>query len=309
MGTEQSKQESYSTPTPTCPPPTYTPPPDPLLPENWRPIDFDASKKTKLLEKVTNFEITHPEVRQLHILVHGPVGVGKSSFISSIASVFKGRMVQASLADSTGGTSFTKKFHTIKFRNNGKKILPFVISDIMGLEDDEATGACTDDLVMALEGHLKSGYCFDPVGSVQKEDHFYNSCPTLNDKVHCLVSLLPGDKIGLMQNAQVQSVIRKMREIREKASELGIPQVIVMTMVDKACPQVNKDMKMIYRSKKIKEKMLECESKLGVPMNYIYPVKNYHEEIELRNDLDILLLSALKGILNFANDHVEQIDD
>lgn len=41
-------------------------------------------------------------------------------------------------------------------------------------------------------------------------------------------------------------------------------------------------------------------------MNYIFPVKNYHEEIYLKDDVDVLLLSALRNILNFANDHVEE---
>ncbi|XP_063056435.1 interferon-induced protein 44-like [Engraulis encrasicolus] len=220
-------------------------------------------------------------------------------------SPIKGRMVQAAFVDACYGTVFTKEFRTIKLRDKDGKILPFVISDIMGLEDAEAAGARTDDLVLALEGHLKDGYSFNPEGSLQKEDAFYNSCPTLNDKVHCLVSVLPGDKIGVMNGDQVHTVIQKLREIRLKATALKIPQVILMTMVDKACPEVNKDLKMIYRSKKIKEKMLLCENKLGVPMNFIYPVKNYHEEGELSNDVDTLLLYALKNILQFANDHVE----
>ncbi|XP_063074537.1 interferon-induced protein 44-like [Engraulis encrasicolus] len=271
----------------------------------------EHTTKQKILEELSDFKIANQDVRQLHILVHGPIAAGKSSFISSIASVFKGRMVQKALAEAAEcDHSFTKKFSTGKLRDKDGKVLPFVISDIMGLQGAEAAGARTDDLVMALEGHLKSGYCFNPVGSVQKEDTFYNSCPNLNDKVHCLVSVLPGDKIGLMETEQVHTVIRKLREIRKKASELKIPQVVVMTMVDKACPEVSKDLKMIYRSKKIKEKMLECQNKLGVPMNYIYPVKNYSEEGELNNDVDTLLLYALKNILNFANDHVEdQLDN
>lgn len=41
-------------------------------------------------------------------------------------------------------------------------------------------------------------------------------------------------------------------------------------------------------------------------MNCIFPVKNYHEEIQLNNDVDVLLLSALSTILNFANDYVAE---
>ncbi|KAL2087143.1 hypothetical protein ACEWY4_018202 [Coilia grayii] len=278
-----------------------------VFPENWRPFSFDASRKQELIDEVRNLKVTNPEVQCLRILVHGPVGVGKSSFINSIESIFRGRMAQGALADAMSGTSFTKKFHSQKFRDvKTGKFLPFVISDIMGLENTATAGAHVDDLMIALEGHLKDGFFFNPVGPVQKENPNYNSCPTLPDKVHCLVSILPADKIAMMENEQVQDVICKLREIRQKATDLRIPQVIVMTMVDKACPEVQKKLNMIYRSKNIKRKMQECTNKLGVPMNCVFPVKNYHEEIELQNDIDILLLSALKNILNFANDHVEE---
>ena len=41
---------------------------------------------------------------------------------------------------------------------------------------------------------------------------------------------------------------------------------------------------------------------MGFPLNCIFPLKNYHAEIELKDEVDILILSALKMILNLAND-------
>ncbi|KAK3530268.1 hypothetical protein QTP86_022419 [Hemibagrus guttatus] len=82
----------------------------------------------------------------------------------------------------------------------------------------------------------------------------------------------------------------------------GIPQVVIMTKVDVACPHVKENLKMIYRSKKIKERMEQCSNDLGIPLTYIFPVKNYHEEINNNNEIDILLLMALTSIVNFAND-------
>ena len=43
---------------------------------------------------------------------------------------------------------------------------------------------------------------------------------------------------------------------------------------------------------------------MGFPLNCIFPLKNYHAEIELKDEVDILILSALKMILNLANDRV-----
>lgn len=39
-------------------------------------------------------------------------------------------------------------------------------------------------------------------------------------------------------------------------------------------------------------------------MNCILPVKNYHEEGMLDNDMDILILNAMTQIMNFANDYL-----
>ncbi|XP_062388395.1 interferon-induced protein 44-like [Sardina pilchardus] len=260
-----------------------------------------------MMNKVRNLSISNPEVRHLRILVLGPVGVGKSSFINSIDSIFQGRMAQAALADALSSASFTKMFNSNKIKaGNAEKFLPFIINDIMGLENTDAAGAHVEDLKMALEGRLKDGYTFNPECPLKEGDAYYNKSPTLADKVHCLVSVLPADRIGLMGDQHVHNVITKLQDIREKATQLRIPQVILMTNVDVACPEIQKDVKMIYRDKKIKEKMQECSNKLGVPMNCIFPVKNYHEEIELNDDVDILLLSALSNILNFANDHVAE---
>ncbi len=51
--------------------------------------------------------------------------------------------------------------------------------------------------------------------------------------------------------------------------------------------------------------MEECSNNLGVPVSYIYPVKNYHEGRATNVTMDILILDALQHIVNFANDYVE----
>lgn len=62
-----------------------------------------------MIEELRNLKISNPEVEYLRILVHGPVGAGKSSFTSSVDSIFQGRMAQGAFADAMGGISFTSK--------------------------------------------------------------------------------------------------------------------------------------------------------------------------------------------------------
>ncbi|CAB1315414.1 unnamed protein product, partial [Coregonus sp. 'balchen'] len=216
-----------------------------------------------MVRVLRNFELNDPDVGQLRCLLHGPVGAGKSSFINSVNNVFQGRITSGALVAAASGTSFT-----MTAQENGMQ---------------------PEDIISALKGHLPEGYKFNPCWPLTEESAEYNKKPTSSHKVHCLVSVVPADKISLMTS----DVIAKMRKVREKASKL-----------DKACDLVDRDVKNIYTSKAIKEKMQICSNELGVPMNCILPVKNYHEEGVLDDDMDILILNAMTQIMHFANDYL-----
>ncbi|XP_030641293.1 interferon-induced protein 44-like [Chanos chanos] len=258
-----------------------------------------------MIEEISSLKPKVP----IRILLHGPVGAGKSSFVNSIDNVFKGRIACRALPDAGAGKSFTRtyKVHRFQMSGNESKPFPFVVNDIMGLEEDDSKGAHTDDIINALHGYIKDNSELKEGNPLSKGDSGYNNSPSLADEAHCLVSVIPADRISLINEA----VIMKMRKIREKASKMGVPQVVVMTMVDKACPLVEKDLRKIYTSMMIKEKMEECHYKLGVPMNCIFPLKNYHEEVSLvvepnslPLELDCLILSALTQMIHMANDYL-----
>ncbi|XP_029998088.1 interferon-induced protein 44-like [Sphaeramia orbicularis] len=99
------------------------------------------------------------EDQHIRILLHGPTGHGKSSFINSVDTVLQGEMTGRALADSFGGKSFTKK--------------------------------------------------------------------------------------ELMTN------------VRQEASDMGIPQMAILTKTDEACPEVNEDLRNVYKSQKLREKLLQ----------------------------------------------------
>ncbi|XP_023853273.1 interferon-induced protein 44-like [Salvelinus sp. IW2-2015] len=278
-----------------------------------------------MVAALRNFKLSDPDMRQLRCLLHGPVGAGKSSFVNSVNNVFQGRSAHNALVAAASGTSFTKRVSYYKlgiiplymntcyeyvlknvyfqydthYIKDGDKRLPFAFNDVMGLEAQD-NGMQPEDLINALKGHIPEGYKFNPCFALTDESAEYIKKPRSSDKVHCLVSVVAADKISLMSN----DVIVKMRKVREKASELGIAQVVVMTMPDKACPLVEMDVKKMYTSKAIKEKMQICSNEVGIPMNCILPVKNYHEEGVLDNDMDILILNAMTQIMNFANDYI-----
>ncbi|XP_029911289.1 interferon-induced protein 44-like [Myripristis murdjan] len=174
----------------------------------------------------------------------------------------------------------------------------------MGLEMDKKGGVHPEDIKLAMKGHVKDGYMYNPGSKLSEDSQHYNAEPTLNDKVQVLVCVVPADKAALL----TQDDVRKIRDIRETASDLGIPQLAVITKIDLACPLIEKDLKNVYKSKYLKETMQKFSDLVGIPMNCIFPVKNYHEEIDVNDDVDSLILSVLRRIINCGEDFINNME-
>lgn len=257
-------------------------------------VDWSDDNKQNLLKELNDFQPGISDVNPLRILLYGPVGAGKSSFINSVDSALQGRIKNRALADSVSGKSFTLETKEYELKMEETTLLPFTLIDTKGIEEEPGNGMKIDDIIRT--GHIKNK------PNIPKNEK--NRTP-LQDQIHCLVAVLPANTISLM----VDDVIRQMREVRLIARDLDIPQVIIMTKVDEACPQVKYNIRSVNDSKKIEEQVEQCFSRLGVPMSYIYPMKNYHKEQINNTEMDILILQAMLNIVNFANDYVkDQMD-
>nr|XP_046192625.1 interferon-induced protein 44-like [Oncorhynchus gorbuscha]XP_046192626.1 interferon-induced protein 44-like [Oncorhynchus gorbuscha] len=288
----------------TSKPAAPAPAPPKVFDKPWRNTPWGG--RDQLLEDLKAYVPRNPGIEHVRILLSGPIGAGKSSFINSINNVFQNKMTMKAQVDSAmADKSFTTTYRTHKIEN-GKtgSYYPFIFNDVMGFEKQNGKGVHEDDLKKALTGHVKEGHKFNPSHSLTEGDLGYNKSPSPSDRAHCLVNLIPADKIALMDD----EVIKKMRAIRLVASELGIPQVVILTRVDIACPLVKENLRNMYLSKYIKEMMEKCSIKLGVPVNCIFPVRNYHEEIELDEDMDVLLFRALKQMVDFGDDFLKEME-
>ncbi|XP_029986638.1 interferon-induced protein 44-like [Sphaeramia orbicularis] len=310
------------------------PPPSPPTSEDpWRKTDWTRKQKEDLQRFVRDYQPKGSKVEQLRVLIYGPVGAGKSSFINSVITAIRGQSYirAAANAAETATKSFTVKYEAHKIQRQGEGHHPIVFYDIMGLEDGENFGVRAEDIQLAMKGHVKEGYevqpnvpappqsggCagspekirepsskaqFNPTSTLSMFNGHYKIFPTPNDQVHVLVCLLNVNSPNISP-----SVIQKMKAIRETARDLGIPQIAIAAHIDECCDEIEKDVKDVYKSTHLKKKMTEFSNAVGIPLNCIFPVKNYSTDSEPDDDMDILILTAVKHILNYGDDFLHNM--
>lgn len=180
-----------------------------------------------------------------------------------------------------------------------------MLCDTMGLEESTWAGLNVDDISNIMKGHMPDTYQFNPSSSLNPESHGYHKSPGLNDMIHCVAYVIDACKVTIMSD----KLVEKLSAARRKVNVMGIPQLVLLTKVDEACPDVAEDLCNIYRSQYINEMVQEVGSLLGVPLSCVVPVKNYSEELELDLNCDILLLSAIVQMLRFSDDYFDEISE
>ncbi|KAM6913492.1 interferon-induced protein 44-like [Lycodopsis pacificus] len=275
-------------------------PPNPYLSQSWRNVKENYQEN---LAFVKSYQPQNQDVKHLRILLHGPIGSGKSSFFNSVDSVLKGRVSGRASTDAISGSSYTKKYKAYKIRKDAGSFYSVIFNDIMGFEENANTGVDVEDVKLAMRGHMPDGYKFNPVAQLQETDRDYISSPTLEDRVHVLVGVCPVDSVSLISD----EVVKKVREVRLAAAELGIPQLAILTKVDEACPQAKEHINETYRIKYLKEQVDKFSMLLGIPPNCIFLVKNYQSEIKTNDDMNALILSALKQMITFGEDFLDDL--
>ncbi|XP_048851294.1 interferon-induced protein 44-like isoform X2 [Brienomyrus brachyistius] len=244
-------------------------------------------------------------VPQARILLVGPVGAGKSSFFNSINSIFRDNIISEA---ETGykGTSLTLKYRTfpVKAGQDGPP-LSFLLCDTMGVEDIEYRGVNTEDIYSILKGHIPDNYTFNPVSPWQPADSQTKYQLSLADRIHCVVFVMDTKKLNAMQS----ETWLKLRKIQQKLDSYEVPLLVLLTQVDKACPHVEKNITNVYRSCYIKDLIYKVSDCVGIPVSQVFPVKNYSHEIALDTCCDILLLTAMQQMLNFADNYFDNFNN
>ncbi|XP_028666589.1 interferon-induced protein 44-like [Erpetoichthys calabaricus] len=275
----------------------------PLLPKPWREVEFSMRKKTELLEEVKKYETLTDGVEQPRILLTGQIQAGKSSFINSVNSIFRGYPIFQAAAG-YGKQSVTKHYRTYTISDSkGGGRLPFIFCDTMGLNGcDNEVGILPQDVISIINGYVPDNYKFDPITAMST----CKKCterPSLADQVHCIVYVVDASTASLLD----KGLLKMLQIIQDKACSLGIPQLLLLTKVDFACNIVKDDLTKVYESRYIHETVIKVSQMVGVPVTCILPVRNYWCETELDMKVDILILKALQEILRQADAFFDEI--
>ncbi|XP_041064527.1 interferon-induced protein 44-like isoform X4 [Carcharodon carcharias] len=197
------------------------------------------------------------------------------------------------------------KYSTYTFRGGKCGIsAPLILCDTMGLAEDTESGIRTDDLISIIKGHVPNKYRFNPTSPIHADTNSCIKSATVAERIHCVAYVIDASKLTMLS----PEMKKKIHAIQSQINQLEIPQIVLLTKVDKECPLVANDLEMVYHSDLIVNKVTEIGQQLGIPISYIIPVKNYWSDHELDNATDILILSALVQILRYADDYFENLD-
>lgn len=84
----------------------------------------------------------------------------------------------------------------------------------------------------------------------------------------------------------------------------GVPQVVLLTKIDKVCEHTGEDLSKIFYSQVIQETVDRVAQIIGLPRSHILPIKNYESEMELNDNVNILTLLTLQHMLHFCDDYM-----
>ncbi|KAJ8277495.1 hypothetical protein GJAV_G00075780 [Gymnothorax javanicus] len=259
---------------------------------------FQLRKKEALLDSVSSYKPGCDAVSEARVLLLGPVGAGKSSFISSVHSVFSGRVINRAMVG-TSSTGFTQKLQSYTIRKigkNGNQPVPLVLCDAMGLGMDGMTGLTLHDVLAVIKGHAPEGHKFSPDQPLMAETVGYVKKPSAREKMHCVAFVIDATKIDSYSKGMGST----FQLLREHISDLGVHQVALLTHVDQLCQEAACDIIKVYRSRLVQHTMEKAAALLGMSMSYIVPVKNYSCELDVDEHTNTLLLCAVQHILHYV---------
>ncbi|KAK3105694.1 hypothetical protein FSP39_003648 [Pinctada imbricata] len=176
------------------------------------------------------------------------------------------------------------------------KYLNFRLCDTPGLEEDQ--GLDSHEICYVLDGKVPDRYMFNPSLPFAEKQVDDKPNPRLADRIHVVAFVLDASTVYVMS----EKVLEKIKALQLKMNLRGIPQVVILTKIDKISESLTDDVSKIFNVPVIKDCIDRVSQIIGLPRSHILPVKNYEQEAALDENINILALLAMQQILRFADD-------
>jgi len=236
------------------------------------------------------------------ILMCGAIRAGKSSVINTILSALRNEIGQIAFS-AEEDESVTRKFRVFRLRKSVEHAaIRVTLCDTMGFEQREAlSGPSIRDFEYIMDGHIKDGYEFKPNDCISFNSEFFERNPKPMDKVHAVVVVVDASTAQTM----TKEVVDKLKEVTHLANDRDIRWCVVVTKIDKACPNVDLDLTTVFSSTAMEQCVETIHNQFGCIASNIFPIQNYGQQVEVSLPMNILALHNLENILRLADNTLE----
>ncbi|KAL3148736.1 Interferon-induced protein 44-like [Trebouxia sp. C0009 RCD-2024] len=241
-------------------------------------VDWSVEDGMRLQKELCNFTlaVTDLPIKYINLLLFGGVGAGKSNIVSTVDSLFQGRISRRA-PHGQGTGSLTRELHQYTFINpDSKREVQWQLWDIMGWNAKDYQGW---QLGLVLDGRIPDRVELDDI-----------------------------DDWKFWRKASDDAYMARLRDMRQLARDRGIPTLVFLTKIDKCDPDViGKDLKKTFLSGRLLSLIEELVESSGVGgRKDIMPIKNFSEGMTSTAEVRVLVCRALQQALFAAVDQLRE---
>ncbi|XP_078339733.1 interferon-induced protein 44-like isoform X2 [Crassostrea virginica] len=267
----------------------------------WREqTEWTEEKMKEIKENLLAYKpVSEAFVSAANILLLGQIGAGKSSFFNSVNSIFGGKITSKACSGSFEHSVTTMyRLYKIKDHSSGK-FLNFRLCDSRGFEEDFSLDS--QEISFILDGNIPDRYQFNPMVPFTPDTPGYIKNPDLESKIHCVAFVIDGSTADVIP----EKILKQIKDLQIRMNQRGLPLIVLLTKLDKICPDVNDDVTNTFTSSAVCDAVEKVADIMGLPRAHVLPVKNYESETKLKTGVNILLMEAVERCLDFADDFMD----
>ncbi|WAR29761.1 IFI44-like protein [Mya arenaria] len=143
---------------------------------------------------------------------------------------------------------------------------------------------------------------FSPYRHVSLRSVGFISKPTLAQEIHSVALVLDASTVSDL-SPTIKCMINDCKRL---ILEKGIQLVVILTKIDKLHKDIADDLADVFKHQVVNAAVEKVSEMLGIPPNNVFPVKNYHSEVETEVAVHTFALMALRKLICMASDVLEE---